>query len=91
MNARPPFLLAATYPDRITAQAMLGLLHESGIPAVLETDGALPGPGSSYFLQVPAELVHRARWVLEAAQVSDRELNYLATRELSCDPEEGAA
>ena len=91
MSAGPAYLPAATYPDRITAQAMPCLLHESGIPAVLETDGGLPGPGSSCVLQVPTELVHRARWVLEVAQVSDRELTYLATRELSCEPEDGAA
>jgi hypothetical protein len=47
----------ATYSDRITAEAMLGLLRESGIPAHLQSDAVLPGLESFVSLEGPSELL----------------------------------
>jgi hypothetical protein len=66
---------------------MLGLLRESGIPAHLQSDAVLPGLESFVSLEVPSELLHRAKWVLESSQVSDGELTYLATRKLPGAPD----
>ena len=71
-----------TYPDRITAEAMLGLLTSGGVPCQLTSDEHLPGLASFFSLIVPTELLHRARWLLQDSQVSESELTYLATQEL---------
>ena len=70
-----------TCPDRITAEAMLGLLTSGGVPCQLTSDEHLPGSHPSFPI-VPTELLHRARWLLQDSQVSESELTYLATQEL---------
>jgi len=77
-----------TYPDRASAEAVLGLLLQGDVVGRITSDEALPGLGLFYSVVVPAELLHRARWLLSEAQVSDAELTYLATKELPDGPEQ---
>jgi len=72
------------YADRLSAEASIALLQAENVPSYISTDEPLPASGS-FAVQVPAELLHRARWLLNASGLSDRELTYLATRELSDD------
>lgn len=75
-----------THPDRISAEAVLGLLAQGDVPARIVSDEHLPGLGLFFSVVVPTELLHRARWLLSEAQVSEAELTYLATKELPDDP-----
>jgi hypothetical protein len=71
-----------TYPDRLSAEAVL-VLTSGGVPCQITSDEHLPGFASFFSLIVPTELLHRARWLHQDFQVSESELTYLATQELS--------
>jgi hypothetical protein len=77
-----------TYSDRASAEALIGLLAQSGIVARISSDEAVPGLGLFFSVVVPAEFLHRARWLLSETQVSEPELTYLATHELPEGPDQ---
>ena len=77
---------AAVYPDRVSAEASLSRVQESGVPAYISSDEHVPGLGSSFSVVVPQEALHRAQWILQNAQVSDEELTSLALGKLSDSP-----
>jgi hypothetical protein len=72
----------ASYSERISAEAVLGLLAQGGVPGRISSDESLPGLATFFCVVVPTGLLHRARFLLAEAQVSESELTYLATREL---------
>ncbi len=78
----------ATYSDRLSAEALLGLLEHEGIPAYIRSDEHVPGLGSNFSVSVPPDVVRRARWLLEATPVTESELTYLATGDAGDRPEE---
>jgi hypothetical protein len=73
----------AVYPDRMSAQAALGRLAGDEIPAYISSDEHVPGLGTRFSILVPSELLQRARWLLRESTLSERELTYLATGELT--------
>jgi hypothetical protein len=73
----------ADYSDRISAEAALSLLMADGVPAYIASNDYVPGLGSDFAVLVPADSLHRARWILQALPLSERELTYLATGELT--------
>jgi len=77
-----PWTTVVSYTDRISAEAVLGLLAGEQLPCVIASAEHVPGLASDYSVRVPSRLLHRARWILAQSQVSDAELNYLATGEL---------
>lgn len=77
-----------TYSDRISAAGVLPILEDGVVPCRISSDETLPGLASFFSVEVPSELLHRARWLLDSAKVSDSELVYLATKELPGGPEE---
>lgn len=72
----------ATFADPISAEALAGRLTSEDLPCRVASDETLPGLASAYAVLVPAELLHRAQWILKQANFSDQELTYLATGEL---------
>ncbi len=76
-----------TYSDRPSAEATLELLSADGLPCFIASNEHVPGLGSSFEVRVPSALLHRARWMLERVQVSEAELNYLATGQLEGEPD----
>ena len=83
MIVRHPWARVAAYSDRISAEAILGLLAEEGLPSYIGSNEYVPGLGSHFAVFVPADLLRRAQWILEQARVSEEELTYLATGKLS--------
>jgi hypothetical protein len=75
------------YSDRISATAVLGLLAGHEMPCYIASNEHVPGLGSHFSVCVPTRLLHRARWILEQARVSESELTELAMR----TPPEGSA
>jgi hypothetical protein len=77
----------ATFGDRISAQALVGLLDSEKVLCRLSSNEPLPGLGTEFAVVVPTEFLHRALWIRDHAQVSEQELTYLATGELPAEPE----
>lgn len=73
----------AVYSDRASAEATLGLLASDSIPAYISSDEHVPGLGTSFAVLVPFDDRHRAHWLLKEPVLSDQELTYLATGELT--------
>jgi hypothetical protein len=71
--------------DTISAQALSERLNAEGVPTRIEMDSSLLGVARRCEILVPAELLHRAQWLLSSGQFSETELTYLATGELSAD------
>ena len=71
------------YSDRVSAEAALGLLSGNEIPAYISSDEHVPGLGTSFSILVPTELLPRAQWLLRESTLSERELAYLATGEMT--------
>ncbi|MBS0416278.1 MAG: hypothetical protein JSR66_01090 [Proteobacteria bacterium] len=68
-----------TFPDRFSAEALVGLLAGEGVPAYIAPDEPIPGLAWSFSVLVPPPLLHRAHWILKQEPVSESELTYLAT------------
>jgi len=66
-------------PDLSSAQALVELLLNRGVPACLDAPDPLPGLDRDYLVRVPAHLVHRARWVAPESPFDEAELANLAT------------
>jgi hypothetical protein len=86
MNATDWSILA-TFGDRISAQALVGLLDSEKLPCRLISNEPLPGLGTQFAVLVPQELLRKATRLREEAQVSESELTFLATGELPGAPE----
>lgn len=77
------WMTIATFGDRISAEALVGLFESEKLPCRIASNEIVPGLGSEFAVLVPAELVHRATWIRQqSAHVSEQELTYLATGEL---------
>ena len=74
--------VVATFADPISAEAVAGRLTSEEVPCQIVSNETLPGLATAFAVLVPAELLHRAQWVLKQANFSDQELTYLATGEL---------
>jgi hypothetical protein len=70
----------ADYADRISAEAILGLLSGNDVPCFIASNEHVPGLGSAFSVKVPAERRDEALAVLAKNQVSDAELTELALR-----------
>ena len=74
--------IVAAFGDRISAQALVGLLDSEKLPCRLVSNAPLPGLGTEFAVMVPKELLRKATRIREEARVSEQELTYLATGEL---------
>ena len=79
--------IVATFGDRISAQALVGLLDSEKILCRLISNEPLPGLGSEFAVMVPRGLLQRATRIREEARVSEQELTYLATGERPGTPD----
>lgn len=68
-----------SFDDEPSAEAVAELLRGQGVPARVETQSPVPGLVEDIRVVVPKALEHRARWLLRSADVTDGELNFLAT------------
>ena len=70
----------ASFGDRLSAEALVGLLESEKVPCHIESNEVVPGLGTRFAVFVPTDLMHRATWIRQqAAHVSEEELSYLAT------------
>jgi hypothetical protein len=74
--------VVATFSDVPSAQVLVALFRSEGVPVDLVSDTYLLGEARRCEVRVPRALMHRARWLMAQAQVSDAELVFLATGKL---------
>jgi hypothetical protein len=74
--------LLASLPDAPSAQALVDALLAYGVLARIESEPALLGEVRNCDVMVKATLLHRARWFVAQGQISDAELEFLATGSL---------
>jgi hypothetical protein len=75
----------SSYSDVASAEVVAGLLRSNGVPVVVLADEPLPGLITRVIVSVPADLLHRAKWVAAQAPLTDAELTFLATGKLGSD------
>ena len=64
-----------TFSTYLAAEIAAGVLRADAVPVRIESFGVVPGLEQGSRLLVPVSLLHRARWLLGQAQVSDAELD----------------
>ena len=74
--------MAQVCADHLAAEVLANLLRAESVPAVVRNLADLPGLEQGAEVLVPAQLLHRAKWIIAQPNPSDAELTYLATGEL---------
>ena len=77
----------AEFSDLGSADAIAGILRGEGIQARVKAAGYTAGVASVFQVLVGPSQLHRARWVLQDADLTDAELSLLATGQLGEEPE----
>jgi len=72
-----------TFSDRGSAEALVAVLNSEDVPARIESSHLVAGIETRHRVLVPSSLMHRARWVLADSDLTESELDYLATGKLS--------
>jgi hypothetical protein len=65
--------------------AAAAYLERSGVPVRVEAGSPNLDFSDNAFVLVPGHLVHRAKWYWAQSELSESELNFLATGELDDD------
>jgi len=82
------WISVATYPDRVSAEAVLELLAKENVAGYIASNDYIPGLGSNFSVLVPNHLQDRANRILAQSRVSESELTLLATGKLADSPGE---
>ena len=69
-------------PNYAEAEVIKLLLESNNVPTKIELSDPI-NPQAGVYVMVESDLVHRARWILKDKGLSDSELNFLATGELT--------
>lgn len=81
-----------SYSDLASAEAIAAMLRSENIKAVVDPSDNISAPLASqttgFRVLVAEEHVKRAKWILESDDVSDRELDFMATGEFTTQDEE---
>ena len=64
--------------DHLAAEVLANFLRANQVPALVRNLSPLPGLEQGAEVQVPASLVHRARWLNAVPSPTDAELDALA-------------
>ena len=75
------------FDSQAAADLAKAMLDAAGVGSWLEVISLSAGVPSRFRLRVDSTMAHRASWVLEESDVTERELTYLATGELAPEDE----
>lgn len=76
------WVLFKSFDNRALAEMMSERFLSNDVPTKIDY-GAYHSGVDGVHVYVPSHLVHRAKWLCNETALSDEELNYLATGELS--------
>ena len=74
--------LFKVFPDRVEADRIATFLQSSGVPAYVDHGALGVGLEGEFKVFVVTELAHRARWLNSLPEITDAELDFLATGRL---------
>jgi hypothetical protein len=74
--------LFKVFPDRVEADRVATFLQSSGVPAYVDHGALGMGLEGEFKVFVATELAHRARWLNSLPEITDAELEFLATGRL---------
>ena len=74
--------MLASYEDQASAEAIAETLRAEGVPTRKEVQSPVPRSIEDVRVLVSADMLHRAKWVVNSRQVSESELKFAATGEL---------
>ena len=77
------------FGDRASAASLVGILRTEGVSALIHEISPLPGLDERFRVMVPSRLADRARRIVAAMDITESELDFLATSELR-EPEQDA-
>jgi hypothetical protein len=73
--------------DHLAAEVIAGQLRAELVPVYIQDVAAIPGLVGSSRIFVPENFMHRAKWVLAQAPLSEAELEWLALAPLTAPGE----
>jgi hypothetical protein len=79
--------LFAIFPDRLEADRISTFFQSSGVPAYVDHGALGVGLEGEFKVFVATELAHRARWLNSLPEITDAELDFLATGRLPSSDE----
>jgi len=79
---REEWQLFQAFSDRGSAEALAVLLDAEDVPSRVESSKLVAGIETRHCVWVPSFLAHRAKWVLADSDLTDSELDYVATGKL---------
>jgi len=82
MTANDGWSVVASFGDRISAQALAGLLESEAMQCLVISNGPVPGLGTEFAVLVPGAQLRKAQFIRAQSTVSEEELTCLATGEL---------
>lgn len=75
------------FPNRVEADRIATFLQSSGVPAYVDHGALGVGLEGEFKVFVATELAHRARWLISLPEITDAELDFLATGRLPSSDE----
>lgn len=72
MHLSEPWQQFAAYPDAASAEVVAGLLRLEGVAVNIASDEPVPGLIQGFRLMVPADMLHRAQWVVSTRSSAKR-------------------
>jgi hypothetical protein len=82
MIEEKPWERFKSFADAPSAVAAAAYLEQNGVPSRVEAGSPNVDFSPAAFVLVPGHLAHRARWVWAQSDLTETELQYLATGEL---------
>ena len=76
------WILFKSFSEKTTVDVVAARLEDDGVPTLIKSK-LVAGVVGDFRIFVPSDLLHRARWLIPEAELTDAELDYLATGDLS--------
>jgi len=77
--AGEPWCVFGEFDCQLTAEVIRGLLEAELVDCAIEPARLELGIPTKFRLLVPRSKLHRARWIIEQSDLTERELEFLAT------------
>jgi hypothetical protein len=77
--AGEPWCIFGEFDSRATAEVIRGLLEAESVDCAIDPARLELGIPAKFRLSVPRSKLHRARWIIGQSDLSERELEFVAT------------
>jgi hypothetical protein len=77
--ANEPWCIFGEFDSQVTAEVIRSLLEAELVDCAIHPARLELGIPTKFRVSVPRSKLHRARWIIEQSDLTDRELEFLAT------------